>query len=68
VIASVVEGGSAAELGLRPGTIITKVDHKLVGSPEEFRSAVEAADLAKGVLLNVIDEEGNARFEVLKRD
>ena len=66
VMVTEVEKGSAASLKeLRPGDIITDVNHKPVRNPKEFREALAAADLKKGVFLNYVTR-GTRRFEVIK--
>jgi serine protease Do len=66
VIVTEVEKGSPAERkGLRPGDIITDVNHKPVRNPREFREALQAADAKRGVLLNFLSR-GNSKFEILR--
>jgi len=65
VIVSEVEAGSVAESkGIKPGDIITEVNHKPVTSPKEFREAVKATPPKKGVVLN-FTSHGTSRFEIL---
>jgi len=66
VIITEVEKGSVAERkGLRPGDIITEVNRKSVSTPKQFREAVKAGDLKKGIILNYT-RGGTSTFEILK--
>ncbi len=66
VIVTEVESGSVAELkGIRPGDIITDLNRQKISNVREFKEALKAADLKKGVLVNLIGE-GGRRFEFLK--
>jgi S1-C subfamily serine protease len=56
----------AGRKGLRQGDIITSVDQQSVTTPKQFRDALKKADLAKGVLVNLVSN-GSARFEILKQ-
>jgi len=64
-VSSVDKDGLAARVGIKPGDIITKVNHRTVSNPKQFREALKNADTKKGVILNVIGE-GTSRFEILK--
>jgi serine protease Do len=66
LIASVEKDSPAARKGLHQGDIVTSVDHQGVTTPKQFHEALKKADLAKGVLLNLVSE-GAARFEILKQ-
>jgi serine protease Do len=66
VIARVNRDGLAADAGLRPGTLITKVDKKPVRSAKELREAIEAASLERGVLLQVETPQGGTNYVLLK--
>jgi len=66
VIVTEVEQGSVADRkGLRPGDIITEVNHKPVTAAKEFREAVKSSDPKKGVILN-FTSRGTSKFEILK--
>lgn len=66
VIVTEVESGSVAqEKGIKPGDIITEVGHKPVANPKQFREAVKAADLKKGVVIN-FTSHGTSKFEILR--
>jgi serine protease Do len=66
VIARVERDGLAADAGLRPGTLITKVDKKPIKSAKELREALESAALNKGVLLQVETPQGGTNYVLLK--
>lgn len=66
VITKVDESGPAAICGLRPGMVITDVNHHAVKSLENYQQLLSGADLKKGVLLNLVDPDGNSQFQVLK--
>lgn len=66
VIITEVDKGSAADRKrLQPGDIITEVNHKAVRNPKEFREALQAADLKKGVFLS-FTTRGTDKFEILR--
>ncbi len=66
VIVTEVEPDSlAAERGLKPGDIITEVNHEEVTSPKEFNAQIKRAKLKEGVLLNFV-RGGEAGFRVLR--
>jgi len=65
VILEVQKGTPAARKEIKPGDIITSLDHQPIADSKQFREAVKKADLKKGVLVNLVS--GNtARFEILK--
>ncbi|HEY0455318.1 MAG TPA: trypsin-like peptidase domain-containing protein [Verrucomicrobiae bacterium] len=66
VIITDVEAGSHAERkGLRPGDIITEINHKPIASPKQFREALKTSDPKKLFVINFISG-GTSRFEVLR--
>jgi len=66
VIVTEVEAGSiAARKGMQAGDIITDVNKKAITTAKQFREAVKAADLKKGVIIN-FTSRGTSRFEILK--
>jgi serine protease Do len=65
IVTEVASDSIADQKGIKPGDIITAVNRKRVTTPREFKDALKAADLKKGVLLNLIGEGGRS-FELLK--
>jgi serine protease Do len=65
-LVAVKPGSLADEAGLRPGTLITKVDKKPIRSAKELREALESASLKKGVLLQIETTRGGTNFVLLK--
>jgi serine protease Do len=63
LVASVDERADAAEKGLQPGDVITRVNQEVVSGPSDVVSAVEKAKAAhrKSILL-LVEREGNQRF------
>lgn len=63
VVAAVSDDGNAAEKGLRPGDVITRVNQEKVSAPSDVVNAVDRAksEHRKSVLL-LIDREGDQRF------
>jgi serine protease Do len=66
LLARVDPEGVAADAGLRPGILVTKVDKKPVKSATELRDAIENASLNKGILLQIETPQGGTNFVVLK--
>ena len=65
IIATIDKNSPAARAGLKPGEIITSINQQPIGNGKQFQSAIEKADLKKGVLVTLLN--GNtARFEILK--
>ena len=65
IIATIDKNSPAARAGLKPGEIITAIDQQPIGNRKQFQTAIEKADLKKGVLVTLLS--GNtARFEILK--
>jgi serine protease Do len=66
VVITEVERGSVAERkGLRPGDVITELNHKPVASPKQFREALKSIDPRKAVIVN-FTSRGTSKFEILK--
>src|SRR5512144_2062122 len=63
LVASVDERADAAEKGLKPGDVITRVNQETIAGPSDVASAVEKAKAAhrKSILL-LVEREGNQRF------
>jgi S1-C subfamily serine protease len=47
------EEGRAAKAGLKDGDIITEINHKGLGSPADFKTALQQVDTEKDVILVV---------------
>ncbi len=65
LIVAVAPNSPAAEVGLRPGELITKVDNKDVSNAQEAAAALGKADLNKGLRMYVVGRQG-ARFVFVK--
>jgi len=59
--------GIAYEEGLREGMLILRIGKKLVGSIQDFDSALEEESLEKGILFLVKTPDKGNRFVVIKR-
>ncbi|MGA2582471.1 MAG: PDZ domain-containing protein [Tepidisphaeraceae bacterium] len=59
VVVSVDPNSLAAQAGLKPGDVITEVDHHKVTSPQQVDDALSKADLKAGVQLNVDNQQGS---------
>jgi len=67
VIVTAIENDSvAAEKGISPGDIVTRINSAPVDSVASFKAALEGEDLKKGVIVH-LTSEGSQRFEVLKQ-
>jgi serine protease Do len=66
VITQVQPDSPAADAGLHRGTLLVKVDKKLVKDVSALREAFTAATSEKGVLLQVRNPEGDTDFVVVK--
>jgi len=67
VIVTAIENDSvAAEKGISPGDIVTRINSAPVDSVATFKAALEGEDLKKGVIVH-LTSEGSQRFEVLKQ-
>ena len=65
IIIAVEKDTPAARKGIKPGDIITSINHEAVATPTQFRDAVKKADLKRGVTLTLFRDE-TTRFETLK--
>jgi serine protease Do len=67
VVAAVSEEADAADKGLRPGDVITRVNQDKVSAPSDVAAAVDRAKAQhrKSVLL-LIDRQGDQRFVALE--
>ena len=67
VIVTAIENDSvAAEKGISPGDIVTRINSAPVDSVASFKAALEGEDLKKGLIVH-LTSEGSQRFEVLKQ-
>ena len=67
VIVTAIEKNSvAAEKGISPGDIVTRINSVPVGSVASFKTALEDEDLKKGIIVH-LNSGGSQRFEVLKQ-
>ena len=62
IVTAVAAGSDAAEQGLAPGMVITRVQGKDVRTAEQFDAALKGEDADSGVRLRVVDRTGGARF------
>ncbi len=63
-----VEPGSAGyKAGLRSGVVVQKVDGKFVADASQAQSKLGEAKLTKGVLLQVLNPEGDVNLVVIKK-
>jgi serine protease Do len=68
VIVTSVEADSVAKRnGIQPGDLITAINQQPTPSPRRFQEAMKAADLQKGVVVN-LTSQNSARFEILKAE
>ena len=65
IVTEVNADGLARQRGIKPGDIITSVNHERTFSPAQFREALRGGDLKKGVLLEWTSGE-TQRSETLK--
>jgi serine protease Do len=65
IVVSVDRGTLASRHGIKPGDIITGVNHKAVANPKQFKEALKTANLKTGIVLDIVSGK-TAHFEVLK--
>ncbi len=65
MVTDVDSDSPAARSGIKPGDLITEVNHQPVTNPKELREAIKNADAKKGVVINLVSG-GTSRFELLK--
>ncbi len=65
LVSGVERGSVAAEEGLRPGDVITRINDQEVGNAEDASNALAKSDLGKGVRMYVTSREGS-RFVFVK--
>jgi serine protease Do len=66
VVTSVEPGSLAAQVGIRPGTLITKVDDAGVTTAAEARDSLEKASLRRGIVLRVQSPDSGISYLMLK--
>jgi serine protease Do len=67
IVARVSPNSLAAEMGLRPGDVITRVDRTPVSTTKQFTDAMSAAKLNDGVRLVVRGEDGMDRLVYIEK-
>lgn len=67
VVTSVDRKGLAAQSDIKPGDIITSINHQATTTPKQFHDTVRKANPKKGVIIKLITD-GVARFEILKEE
>ena len=65
LVASVQKSGAAARKNIQPGDLITSINQQPVATLGQYSNALARADLAKGVLVNLVSGD-TARFVILK--
>jgi serine protease Do len=66
VVITKVNPGPAADVGLRKGMLIGKVDSRRVANAAEARQQMETASLQRGILLQVQSATGGTNFVLLQ--
>ena len=59
LIAKITPGSPADEAGLSAGVLIVEVDREPIQNAEEFKTAIQTADLEEGVLLLIQNQQGS---------
>jgi serine protease Do len=67
IVTTVDKNSLAARNEIKPGEVITEINHREVKDPKAFREAIKAADFKKGVVINLISSE-TSRFEILREE
>ena len=67
IVTAVHRDGLADRKGFKTGDIITEVNLKPAANYRQFKEALKAADLKKGVMLHLMGD-GASRFEVLRKE
>jgi len=66
VVVTRVQENSLAAPSLRRGMVISKIDNRPVTSAATARQALEGADLARGVVLQVVTPQGGVNYVLLR--
>ena len=66
IVTAIENDSAAAEKGIAPGDIVTRINSETVDSVSSFKAALEGEDLKKGVVVH-LNSKGSQRFEVLKQ-
>jgi serine protease Do len=66
IITEVKADGLGAEVRLIPGLLITKIDKKNVSTASAARETLQKANLEKGLLLQLEDNQGHIDYVVIK--
>jgi serine protease Do len=66
LVAAVEPGSLAHRKGIQRGDVITEINEKSVSTVKDYRGALKSADLKKGVIINLVTQEGVSKFVVLK--
>ncbi len=67
IVSKVDSQGPAAEMGLKPGDVITRVNKTDVASSSDFTNAMKSADVADGVKLLVRTDDGLDRLVYIEK-
>ncbi len=67
MVVEVTPGGVGEAYGIKPGNIITEINRKPVGTPDQLKQSLSAANLRKGILLSFLTD-GAERFEFVKSE
>jgi serine protease Do len=67
VISEISPNGVAADVGLKPGDVITKIDRTEVTSAKVFSDAIGKAKIEDGIKLNVRTEDGMDRLVYIEK-